>query len=69
LAPAVVESHITLGCSKSINNSNEIILGLMYAPAGNVKGNNPLDPPSGQTIELQMSQFQIELGYSFSIVQ
>ena len=69
LAPAVVDHHITLGCSKSINNSNEIILGLMYAPAGNVKGNNPLDPPSGQTIELQMSQFQIELGYSFSIVQ
>ena len=33
LAPAVVESHITLGCSKSINKSNEIILGFMYAPA------------------------------------
>lgn len=69
LAPAVVDHHITLGCSKAINNSNEIILGLMYAPAGKVKGNNPLDPPSGQTIELQMSQFQVELGYAFSIVQ
>ena len=69
LAPAVVESHITLGCSKSINNSNEIILGFMYAPASTVKGANPLDPPSSQNIELQMSQFQIELGYSFSIVQ
>lgn len=69
LAPAVVESHITLGCSKSINKSNEIILGFMYAPANTVTGANPLDPPSGQTIELQMSQFQLELGYSFSIVQ
>ena len=69
LAPAVVESHITLGCSKSINKSNEIILGLMYAPEASLSGANPLDPPSGQTIELKMSQFQIELGYTFSIVQ
>lgn len=69
LAPAVVESNITLGCSKSINKSNEIVLGLMYAPAVNLTGANPLDPPSGQTIDLQMSQFQVELGYSFNIVQ
>lgn len=69
IAPAVVESHITLGCSKSINKSNEIMIGFMYAPANNVTGANPLDPPSGQTIDLQMSQFQIELGYTFSIVQ
>lgn len=69
LAPAVIESHITLGFSKSINQSNEIILGFMYAPAVSLSGDNPLDPPSGQTIELKMSQFQVELGYSFSLIQ
>lgn len=69
LAPGVVEHHITLGCSKSINSSNEIVLGIMYAPAGKVSGSNPLDPPSGQTIQLKMSQFQLELGYTFSLVQ
>ena len=41
----------------------------MYAPAGKVTGANPFDPPSQQTIEFQMSQFQVELGYAFSIVQ
>jgi hypothetical protein len=45
------------------------MIALMYAPAGSVKGNNPLDPTSGQTIELKMSQFQVEVGYAFSIVQ
>jgi long-chain fatty acid transport protein len=66
LAPAVVQNHITLGCTKELNRSNEITLGLMYAPAGKVSGANPLEAPGAQTIELQMSQFQVELGYAFS---
>jgi long-chain fatty acid transport protein len=69
LAPAVVDHHITLGLSKMFCNSQEVMIALMYAPAGSVKGANPLDPPSGQTIELKMSQFQLELGYAFSLVQ
>ena len=69
LAPGVVEHHITLGLSKMFCNSQEIMIALMYAPAGTVKGVNPLDPPSGQTIELKMNQFQFEVGYAFSLVQ
>jgi long-chain fatty acid transport protein len=69
LAPGVVDHHITLGLSKMFCNSQEVMIALMYAPAGSVKGNNPLDPTSGQTIELKMSQFQVEVGYAFSIVQ
>lgn len=65
LAPGVIESHITFGFSKAINKSNEIMVSFMYAPAKSVSGANPLDPPSGQTIEIQMSQFQIEVGYGF----
>jgi long-chain fatty acid transport protein len=66
LAPAVVQHHITLGVTKEINKSNEINLGFMYAPAGKVSGANPLEAPGAQTIELQMSQFQVEIGYAFS---
>jgi long-chain fatty acid transport protein len=65
LAPAVVESHITLGVSKEINKSNEIMVAFMYAPEGSVTGSNPFDP--AQTIKLNMSQFQIDIGYGFNV--
>jgi long-chain fatty acid transport protein len=66
LAPAVVESHITFGVSKTINKSHEIMVAFMYAPEGSVTGPNPLEAPNQQTIELKMSQFQIEIGYGFN---
>ncbi len=68
LAPATVEHHITLGISKSINKSHEIMLAFMYAPEGSVVGANPLEAPNQQTIELKMSQFQIDIGYAFSVL-
>ena len=67
LAPAVVESHITLGLSKTINKTHELMIAFMYAPEGNVTGPNPLEVPDQQTIELKMSQFQIEVGYGFNV--
>jgi long-chain fatty acid transport protein len=68
LAPAVVEHHITLGLSKTINKSHELMIAFMYAPQGSVVGPNPLEVPNQQTIELNMSQFQIDIGYGFSIL-
>jgi long-chain fatty acid transport protein len=69
LALAVVEHHITLGLSKAINKSHEVMIAFMYAPQGSVVGQNPLiAPPGQQTIELKMSQFQIDIGYGFSIL-
>jgi len=68
LAPAVVEHHITLGLSKAINKSHEIMIAFMYAPEGSVAGPNPLEIPDQQTIEIKMSQFQIDIGYGFSIL-
>ncbi|UCH65162.1 MAG: outer membrane protein transport protein [Ignavibacterium sp.] len=67
LAPATVETHITLGFSKYINKSNEIMVSFMYAPEKGVSGTNQFDP--AQTIEIRMSQFQLEIGYAFSVVQ
>ena len=66
LAPGVVESHITLGFSKIINKSHELMVSFMYAPEKSVLGPNQFDPPSGQTVEIKMSQFQIEIGYGFN---
>jgi hypothetical protein len=37
----------------------------MLAPEGSVNGVNPLDPPAKQNIELNMSQWQLEIGYAF----
>jgi len=62
LAPGIIESHITVGFSKSINKSNEVMVSFMYAPEKSVLGANPLEVPDQQTIEIKMSQFQIEIG-------
>ena len=64
LAPGIIESHVTVGFSKSINKSNEVMVSFMYAPEKSVLGPNPFDP--AQTIEIKMSQFQIEIGYGFN---
>jgi len=66
LAPGIIESHITVGFSKSISKSNEVMVSFMYAPENSVLGANPLEAPNQQTIEIKMSQFQIEIGYGFN---
>ncbi len=65
LAPAVVQHHITAGVTRKINQNNEISLAFMYAPASSVTGANPLEAPNQQQIKLEMSQWQIEVGYAF----
>jgi hypothetical protein len=41
------------------------MVAFMYAPEGSVSGTNPFDP--AQTIKLDMSQFQIDIGYGFNV--
>jgi long-chain fatty acid transport protein len=66
LAPAVVEHHITFGVTRLIGQFNDLSLALTYSPANTIKGANPMDAPGQQQIELQMSQFQVELGFGFN---
>ncbi len=66
LAPGIVQHHITCGFTKAMGNHNELNLALMYAPAVTVSGANPLEAPGQQTIDIRMSQLQVEVGYSFS---
>jgi len=65
LAPGVVQHHITLGLSTKLNETNEFTVAATYAPATSVSGPNPLEVPNQQTIKLNMSQWQLEVGYAF----
>lgn len=63
LAPGVVEEHFTAGVERRLTNGNSLSVALMYAPKSSVTGPNLFDP--SQQIRLQMSQFEVELAYSF----
>ena len=63
VAPAVTENHITAGFTKMFGNDNELNFSFMYAPTGSVEGRNAFDP--AQTIKLEMSQLEFEIGFSF----
>ena len=61
LAPGVMEQHFTAGFTKTFDNdSQEINFAVMYAPSYSVTGMIP----SGQTVELEMKQYQLELGWA-----
>jgi long-chain fatty acid transport protein len=64
LAPGVMEEHITLGFSRR-TQKGEINFALMHAPSVSVTGPNPLEAPGQQQIELEMDQWDLELGYSW----
>lgn len=64
LAPGVMCDHITLGCSKVLSEKgNALHFAAVYAPECSVKGPNKMDP--AQTIEIKMSQIELEIAYSF----
>ena len=63
LAPGVMEHHITAGVTHAISDDVKVHLGGFYAPKTKVSGANPFDP--GQTIELEMYQFQVAAGVAF----
>jgi long-chain fatty acid transport protein len=61
LAPGVMEQHFTAGFTKKFDNGNqEINFAAMYAPAKSISG--PISDT--QTVELEMKQYQLELGWS-----
>jgi long-chain fatty acid transport protein len=64
LAPGVMEEHFTVGFSRTLGKG-EINLSLMHAPSVSVRGENPLEFPGLQTIEIEMNQWDLEIGYSW----
>ena len=62
LAPAVNSSHVSLGFTKMINE-HAINFAVTHALNNKISGTNPFDP--AQTIELEMNQWEFELGFRF----
>lgn len=60
LAPAVMETHVTFGFTKEVGPDNEFNFAAMYAPNVSVTGANPMEVPGLQTIEIEMSQWELE---------
>lgn len=62
LAPGIVENHVTAGFTQHFG-SKALDLAFVYALNKKISGPNPMDP--AQTIELQMSQMEFEIGFRF----
>jgi long-chain fatty acid transport protein len=65
LAPGVMEEHFTVGFTKELRSGRKVNFALMHAPSVTVSGPNPLEVPGFQTIDLEMDQWEVELGYSW----
>ena len=64
LAPGVIEKHATFGVSKDVANGRTLNLAVMRAFTKHVVGQNPLEMPGRQTIDLSMGQWDVELSYT-----
>jgi long-chain fatty acid transport protein len=64
LTPGGQERHFTAGMTWQVGDNHAINIAGMYSPASSVSGPNSLDPP--QTIELEMSQWEATLGWSWT---
>ena len=65
LAPGVMEDHFTFGFTRQFGQSRGLNFSLMYAPEVKVTGPNMLEVPGLQDITLAMSQWDIEVSYSW----
>ncbi|MCK5079686.1 MAG: outer membrane protein transport protein [Bacteroidales bacterium] len=62
LAPAVNNTHLSLGFTKEIKD-HALNFAVTHALNNKVSGPNPFDP--AQTIDLEMNQWEFELGFRF----
>lgn len=65
LAPAVIETHVTFGLTKQMDNNQELNFAAMYAPNNEVSGPNPMEAPGQQNIKIEMSQLDFQVGYAW----
>lgn len=66
VAPAVNENHIAIGCTKKLNDKGTALnLSFTHALNNSVSEPNPMEMPGQQTIELQMNQYEFEIGITF----
>lgn len=69
LAPAVTEKELSFGFTKAFGKSNALSFAFTYALENSVRGRNPFSPAAtpggGQTIELEMKQYDLELSWAW----
>ena len=65
LAPGVIEHHLTFGVSKKLSGGQEISLAVMHGLSSSISGPNTLEIPDQQDIELEMNQWDFEIGFGF----
>jgi len=64
LAPGVIDNHITFGFSKMMG-SKQLNIAIVHALSNTVSGPNPMEAPNQQIIDLQMNQWELEIGITF----
>jgi len=69
LAPAVNETELSVGFTKAFGKHNALSFAFTHALENSIKGPNPFSPAStpggGQTIELEMKQYDVELSWAW----
>ncbi len=75
LAPGIIENHLALGFSRTLNNNKRIDFSFNYAFNNSVTGFNPFDFDAAQamqgnfvpnqTVKLEMKQFDFEVNFVF----
>ena len=65
IAPAVVQEHYTFGFSRKLKGRSAFHAAILRAPSKRLSGPNPLEAPGAQTIELEMDQWELDLGFSW----
>lgn len=63
LAPAVMETHLTMGFTMETGKDSEFNFAAMYAPKKEVTGASPLNP--GQNITIGMTQYEVEASWAW----
>jgi long-chain fatty acid transport protein len=66
VAPGVIENHIGLGASKELNEKGQALhFAFNYALNNSVSGPNPMEAPGQQTIDIEMTQMEFNVSFSF----
>lgn len=68
IAPAVTETHYTVGASYAVSNSTDVSLSYMYAPTKELKGSgNAQDGVSGANPDLKMNQNSFGIAFNIKM--
>lgn len=67
LAPGVMTKHATFGFTHAMDNGKLVHFAVVRAIPASVLGYNPLEAPGQQQVRLRMSQWEVEMGFSFGV--